>query len=251
LNRAYAENASLNLRSNVAAAKVEIRGGVFADDGILFGKVWADCDCDTNRSQHAGELGVPGVRVYLEDGRSSITDSEGKYHFEAVDPRLHTVKLDRSTLPVGARPLALDSRDAEGAGSRFADVKQGEMFRADFPLAGCDAAMIAELRARRELGEVRAALETAQPTLSANVTPGRDPRARRPRVGRRRRAAKRRRCVLPPRAAGFAQRRELERAGRPGHAGPPCRRRAARAGRIVGLGPAPARAGRRPDARSR
>src|SRR5204863_7900705 len=115
INRAYAENGTL--RSNTAAAQVEIRGGVFADEGVIAGKVWADCDCDSNGVQKRGELGVPGVRVYLEDGRSAVTDVEGKYHFEAVDPRLHTVKLDRATLPLGARPVALDSRDAGGAGS--------------------------------------------------------------------------------------------------------------------------------------
>ncbi len=172
INRAYAENAGLNLRSNTAAAKVTIHGGVFADDGVLAGKVWADCDCDSNRAQGKEELGVPGVRVYLEDGRSAITDVEGKYHFEAVAPRLHTVKLDKTTLPQGAHIEVVNTRDGMSPGTRFADVKDGELYRADFALAGCDPAFVSELKARRELGEVRAAIQTAQPTTAANVEPG-------------------------------------------------------------------------------
>ncbi|MEO7731655.1 MAG: hypothetical protein ABIY55_11825, partial [Kofleriaceae bacterium] len=171
-NRALAENAGLGIRSNLARARVQVEGGVFSDEGVIAGKVWADCDCDSNRTQGAEELGVPGVRIYLEDGRSSVTDVEGKYHFEAVAPRLHTVKLDRATLPRGARLVALGTRDALDPGSKFADMKNGELLRADFAVAGCDAASTAEIKARRELGEVRAAIVTGQPTLAANVEPG-------------------------------------------------------------------------------
>jgi uncharacterized repeat protein (TIGR01451 family) len=172
VNRAFAENAGLGIQSNLAAAKVTIKGGVFGNEGVIAGKVWSDCGCDSNRVQGQVELGVPGVRVYLEDGRSAVTDVEGKYHFEAVSARLHTVKLDRTTLPLGARPVTLDTRNALDPDSHFADMKNGELFRADFALAGCEPSTIGELKARRELGEVRAAILTGQPTLAANVDPG-------------------------------------------------------------------------------
>ena len=172
VNRAFAENAGLGIQSNLAAAKVTIKGGVFGNEGVIAGKVWSDCGCDSDRVQRRMELGVPGVRVYLEDGHSAVTDVEGKYHFEAVSARLHTVKLDRTTLPLGARPVTLDTRNALDPGSRFADMKNGELVRADFALMGCDPTTAFELKARRELGEVRAAILTGQPTLAANVDPG-------------------------------------------------------------------------------
>ena len=86
--------------SNTAAARIQVRGGVFADEGIIAGKVYIECDCDSDRVQGPEERGIPGVRVYLEDGSFAITDVEGKYHFNHVRPRLHVVRLDATTLPV-------------------------------------------------------------------------------------------------------------------------------------------------------
>jgi hypothetical protein len=52
--------------SNVAESRVHVGGGVFTDRGIIFGKIFVDLN--TNRVQEANEPGVPGVRIYLEDG---------------------------------------------------------------------------------------------------------------------------------------------------------------------------------------
>ena len=49
--------------------------------------------------------GVAGVRVYLEDGRYSVTDEEGKYHFEDVTPGAHVVQIDTVTIPDTHQPL--------------------------------------------------------------------------------------------------------------------------------------------------
>ncbi len=171
-NRALAVDTGLGIQSNRASAKVTVDAGVFADDGVLVGKVFADCGCDSGRTQGNEEVGVPGVRVYLEDGRSAVTDVEGKYHFERIEPRLHTVKVDRTTLPVGAAFETVDTRDGLSPGTRFADVQDGELARADFALAGCDPAFRRELLARRELGEVTAALPTGVATIPADVLPG-------------------------------------------------------------------------------
>ncbi len=163
VNRAWAGNASLGVRSNTASASVRLRGGAFAPEGVLVGKVWLEDACDSSRAQHRRELGIPGVRLYLEDGRSVVTDVEGKYSFAPVTPRLHVIKVDRTTLPAGSRLLSVDTRSALDPGSRFVDLVNGEMHRADFALAG-DAGTTAEVLARRELGEVRAALVSGQPT---------------------------------------------------------------------------------------
>ena len=44
------------------------------------------------------------MRVYLEDGRYSVTDSEGKYHFEDVTPGTHVVQLDTDSIPDTLEP---------------------------------------------------------------------------------------------------------------------------------------------------
>ena len=41
----------------------------------------------------------PNVRVYLEDGRYGVTDENGRFHFEGLEPGTHTVQLDKLTLP--------------------------------------------------------------------------------------------------------------------------------------------------------
>ncbi|OZA30032.1 MAG: hypothetical protein B7X93_04860 [Hydrogenophilales bacterium 17-61-9] len=199
INRAQAASvAPLPYTSNVATARVQVDLGVFSDRGIIVGTIAADC---------AGTPGIAGVRVWLEDGRWATTDSAGRYHFENVLPRTHVVKPDPLGLPAGARFIALDARHAGDGASRFADVKNGELLRADFRLA-CTAEVEAALQARRTLpaaaplpprqkkaqpGEINpAALDPAPailfPRRGRHPAPGPDPGARQ-RPGRRRPAA--------------------------------------------------------------
>ncbi len=48
-----------------------------------------------------GDDGVPGVRVFLEDGTFAVSDDRGMFHFEAVRRGLHVVQLDVASLPAG------------------------------------------------------------------------------------------------------------------------------------------------------
>jgi uncharacterized repeat protein (TIGR01451 family) len=155
-NRARATSAVPALASAEAAARVKIEAGVFSDKGVIVGNVFADCD--GNGLRGAGEPGVPGVRVYLENGAYSVTDAEGRYSFGDVTPRTHVAKVDAFTLPAGAALSALSNRHAGDAGSRFVDVRDGELARADFAIAGCArrdaiAARAAAFRQQRKAAE--------------------------------------------------------------------------------------------------
>ena len=146
INRAQASiNASL---SNQASAKVTVQGGVFSDRGYIVGKVFMDCN--RHQVQDDGEVGIPGVRVYLEDGTSAISDSEGKYSFYGITPRTHVLKLDRTSMPAGSVLSILNNRNAGDAGSSFVDLKNGELFKANFAEASCAPAVVAEVEARRK-----------------------------------------------------------------------------------------------------
>ena len=93
--------------------------------------VEGDCASPTQQLQ-----GVAGVRVYLEDGRYSVTDDEGKYHFEDVAPGSHVVQMDTVTIP-DTHQLAgcIDRvRNAGRAYSQFVDVRGGALWRSDFVL---------------------------------------------------------------------------------------------------------------------
>ena len=140
--------------SNVAAATVQVQQGVFTDRAMVLGKVFADCN--GNGIQDAGEVGVPGVRLFMEDGSFVVTDGKGQYSFYGIAPRTHILKLDATTLPPGMTPLATSSRNAGDGASRFVDPHNGELHRADFSLGGCSkttAALIAlRVNANSELG---------------------------------------------------------------------------------------------------
>ncbi len=164
INRASATSAApLALSSVIAAAKVKVEAGVFSEKGVILGKVFADCNA--NGVQDKDEPGVPGVRIYLEDGAFARTDIDGKYSFLETRPRTHVAKVDPSTLPQGATLSVLSQRNAGDAGSRFVDAKDGELAKADFALAGCSDALRREIAARRAV--IKADTKAADATVHA------------------------------------------------------------------------------------
>ncbi|TYP93829.1 conserved repeat domain-containing protein [Fodinibius salinus] len=127
---------SIQIQSNQAQHTIDVRGGVFTDKGYIIGKVFADCN--ENGVQDPGELGVPGVRLYLENGSFVVTDSNGQYTFYGINPNKHILKLDNYSLPEGSKLGVLDNRHAGDPSSRFVDLKKGQMHRADFSVCDCD-----------------------------------------------------------------------------------------------------------------
>ena len=158
INRAQASSAApLAFTSAVAAAKVKVSAGVFSEKGYIIGNIFADCNANGLRDK--GEMGVPDVRVWLEDGSFSQTDADGRYSFSDVSPRSHVAKVDANTLPAGSQLAILSNRNAGDAGSRFVDLKDGELAKADFAIAGCSAAINETIAARAEA--LRAAARAA------------------------------------------------------------------------------------------
>ncbi|MDH6593483.1 putative repeat protein (TIGR01451 family) [Variovorax sp. TBS-050B] len=136
-------------QSNLAQWTVRVTGGVFSDEAYAFGKVYMDCRRD-GRQQGVDEIGVPGVRLYMEDGTHVVTDVEGKWSLYGLKPVTHVLRLDQTTLPRGARLEVLDNRNAGTPESRFLDLKKGEFHKANFVIGNCgDKAVLAEVAARR------------------------------------------------------------------------------------------------------
>jgi len=148
INRAQAMSAPpLQKTSNVATVRVKVEGGVFTEKAYIIGKV--HLDCNGNGVQDQGEIGVPGVRLYLEDGTFVVTDAEGKYSLYGLSPRTHVLKLDRTSLPGGASLGVASNRNAGDAGSRFVDLKNGELHKADFIVDTCAPGVLEAIRLRR------------------------------------------------------------------------------------------------------
>jgi hypothetical protein len=137
--------------SNESSHRVRVGGGVFSSDACVVGKVYVDCN--HNHVQDDEELGIPGVRMYMLDGSSFVTDIEGKYSVCGLLPRTQVMVIDQSTLPRGSRLGVSSNRNAGDAASLFIDLKNGELHRADFIESSCSNSVMEQVKARRSRGE--------------------------------------------------------------------------------------------------
>ncbi len=141
INRAIAqgrdsETGGSVLTSIEAQWPIEVNRGVMNTDGIIIGKVYHDINRDGIQQKEDGELGVAGVRIYMENGNFIVTDPEGKYNFYGVSAKTHVLKVDRTTIPNATELVIQSNRNTGDAGSRFVDLKYGELHRADFAIVG-------------------------------------------------------------------------------------------------------------------
>jgi uncharacterized repeat protein (TIGR01451 family) len=151
INKAQAVSDSPRIVSNVAQYRLHVGGGVFTDRGVIVGKVFVDAN--GNRVQDGNEPGVPGIRLYLEDGTYAITDSEGKYSIYGMRPLTHIVKVDRATIPAGAKLIPLSNRHADNGGSKMVELRRGELHKADFALGALPGGAMEEVKRRRASAE--------------------------------------------------------------------------------------------------
>ncbi len=130
VNRALAQDLEGSI-SNEAVATIQLRNELSRTHGFILGRV-VDGGCEAMSQAR----GVGGVRIYLEDGRYSVTDADGKYHFEDVPAGTHVVQLDRDTLPDTLEPALCGQspRHTGRAISQFVELSGGALWRADFTL---------------------------------------------------------------------------------------------------------------------
>ena len=143
-----------SVATNESAFKVRVNAGVFTTDACVLGKVFVDCN--NNHLQDAEELGIPGVRLVMQDGTTLVSDSEGKYSVCGLVPKSAVLKVDPLTLPRGSRLTTSSNRNLGDAGSLWLDLKNGELHRADFIEGSCSNTVLEQVKARRAQGEVRA-----------------------------------------------------------------------------------------------
>jgi len=160
VNRAQATGSNGQAQSNAVAAAVALRRGVFTDEGLILGRVWVGVTDSTTWRRDADEerlgapVGVAGVRVYLNDGTSALTDAEGRYSFEGLQPRHWIVRVDERTLPEGMELRSLTARHLGEGSSKLVDLTKGELARADFADNRADTVLIRRTLDRAAIGPV-------------------------------------------------------------------------------------------------
>jgi large repetitive protein len=165
INTAQASDGAGTIKSLIARATVRITGGVFAAEACVIGKVYVACDTGLKTSY---QLGIPGVRMYLEDGTNITTDENGQYSICGVRPITHVLKLDPITVPKGARFGITSSRNVGDGDSLFLDLKNGELHRADFREESCTPDILRQVQMRRTTG----ALHEPSTQNEANASKG-------------------------------------------------------------------------------
>jgi uncharacterized repeat protein (TIGR01451 family) len=112
-NTAWAQYVTGVIISNKDRQTVKITLDPLFDLGTIIGKVFWDRN-DTGYQEAPKstgkkadkeietEAGIGGVQIVMEDGAVVTTDKEGKYHFQAIIPGRHLLRVNERTLPDGA-----------------------------------------------------------------------------------------------------------------------------------------------------
>lgn len=145
---AYGENAYY--RSNRALAEVELISDLFSLKGIIVGKVFYDSDGDGIFNEE-GDYPIPGAKIYLENGDFAITDRRGNYSIYGENAITHVARIERNSVPSGAKMMPLSNRYSEKGDSLFVDLKTGELHKANFAFRDGDALFIEKIKARKEI----------------------------------------------------------------------------------------------------
>jgi len=117
--------------SNTARASVFVREDLYRNKSILIGRV-IDGSCDDKVDND--ETGLANARIVLEDGTYILTDREGRWHIDNLNPGTHVVQLDMDSLPKDYEVAVCEenSRLAGRKFSQFVNLQPGSLWRADF-----------------------------------------------------------------------------------------------------------------------
>jgi hypothetical protein len=92
-----------------AQAQSTVVGGIFDSCVTILGRVFVD---SANTGRYApGDAPLANVRIYLESGESVMTDRNGKYNFACINPGMHALRLDTTTLPPGTSAYDVHDND--------------------------------------------------------------------------------------------------------------------------------------------
>ncbi|QJB68061.1 DUF11 domain-containing protein [Parasphingorhabdus halotolerans] len=142
VNTAQARD-SRGATSPITDAAVRIERDGISERFTIIGRITdGGCSVDPREAN-----GIGGVRVMMQDGTYTVTDRDGRYHFEGIRPGLHVVQVDPTSFPADRAPIdcAQNTRAAGSAISRFVEGRGGALKRADFR---------AEKTAPRETAEI-------------------------------------------------------------------------------------------------
>ncbi len=121
------------VETSPARASVYVSAGVFSTQQVIVGRVFVDAN--QNSQFDSSDRPMPGVRLYLSNGSSVITDAAGMYNFPSLGDGPQVISLDPVSLPPGYR-LSDEGRVSGKSWARLlrTPVGGGALLRQDFAL---------------------------------------------------------------------------------------------------------------------
>ena len=118
--------------SNIARASVEMRDELMRTKNILIGRVYSG-DCKDTAKQQP----IKNARLYLDNGRTVLTDKHGRWHLEGLNPGTHAIQLDETSLPKGlvASQCKLTASHVKQPHSRVVNLQRGHLWQVNFHIA--------------------------------------------------------------------------------------------------------------------
>lgn len=160
--------------SNTSTVKIIVDQEENERKGVIIGRVFID----TNRNglYDKEEMGVPGVKIYLENGHFSVTDGEGRYSLFGERAITHVVRLDEFSAPKGGKLIKIDNRYSENGNQAFADLKRDELYKVNFAYGEVNEQFLDEMKSREDLKkafpkEIKQVIEKEELTF-ASITAG-------------------------------------------------------------------------------
>ncbi len=120
------------VKSNTARATVLIKDDLMRTKNILTGRVYIGCRTKNEKDNNPPKV-LSEARIYMETGRSVLSDEEGFWHMEGIQPGAHVLQLDTESIAGYEPTLCYDNtRHAKDAKSRFVDLQAGSLWHVDF-----------------------------------------------------------------------------------------------------------------------
>ena len=120
------------IKSNTARVTVTIKDDLMRSKNILTGRVYIGCKTKVGKDKIPPEV-LGEARIYMETGRNVLSDIEGFWHMEGVEPGVHVLQLDTESI-AGYEPILCrdNTRHAQDAKSQFVDLQAGSLWHVDF-----------------------------------------------------------------------------------------------------------------------
>ena len=139
------------INSNVNTCIIYVEEEEIERKGTIIGRVYVDQN--NNKKYDIDDIGIPNVKIYLENGHFVITDREGKFSFLGEKGYTHVLRIDKTTIPKDSKLISLDNRYNSVGDSAIINLHKAELYKVNFAIQAVDEKLLAEIEDRKKIAE--------------------------------------------------------------------------------------------------